>query len=279
MTALETLQYYFTFPFVRYALVVGVLIALCASLFGVTLVLKRFSFIGDGLSHVAFGALAIASVTIGLLAFVYYCRSLVLRRRGQTWVSRGLAVLLLVELLFLGTTMTLRGLASGHLPLSNGHETMQLLAACALLLAWFFRRRLPLSVSFGFLLGGLALLVSMMGEANPQVSHLMPVLSSPLLSFHVVVIMLAYALLAFVMLNGVTALVCWPSASSSVRCGPTYRGVVTGAGTPRRCGRSSRCWSMPLRYIPLRCLGFAGRCSSMCLPCWLSCACWSRTSG
>ena len=151
--------------------------------------------------------LAIASVTIGLLAFVYYCRRLVLRRRGQTWVSRGLAVLLLVELLFLCTTMTLRGLASGHLPLSNGHETMQLLAACALLLAWFFRRRLPLSVSFGFLLGGLALLVSMMGEANPQVSHLMPVLSSPLLSFHVVVIMLAYALLAFVMLNGVTALV------------------------------------------------------------------------
>ncbi len=62
MTPLETLAYYFTFPFVRYALIVGVLIALCASLFGVTLVLKRFSFIGDGLSHVAFGALAVASV-------------------------------------------------------------------------------------------------------------------------------------------------------------------------------------------------------------------------
>ncbi len=62
MTIFETLQYYFAFPFVRYALVVGVLIALCASLFGVTLVLKRFSFIGDGLSHVAFGALAVASV-------------------------------------------------------------------------------------------------------------------------------------------------------------------------------------------------------------------------
>ena len=62
MNAWQTLQYYFTFPFVRYALVVGVLIALCASLFGVTLVLKRFSFIGDGLSHVAFGALAIAAV-------------------------------------------------------------------------------------------------------------------------------------------------------------------------------------------------------------------------
>ncbi len=62
MNPLETLAYYFSFPFVRYALIVGVLIALCASLFGVTLVLKRFSFIGDGLSHVAFGALAVASV-------------------------------------------------------------------------------------------------------------------------------------------------------------------------------------------------------------------------
>ena len=50
------------YPFVIYALIVGVLIALCSSLFGVTLVLKRFSFIGDGLSHAAFGAMAIASV-------------------------------------------------------------------------------------------------------------------------------------------------------------------------------------------------------------------------
>ena len=50
----ERLADYFRFPFVRYALIVGVLIALCASLLGVTLVLKRFSFIGDGLSHVAF---------------------------------------------------------------------------------------------------------------------------------------------------------------------------------------------------------------------------------
>ena len=53
---------YLQFPIVRYALIVGTLIALCSSLLGVTLVLKRFSFIGDGLSHVAFGAMAIASV-------------------------------------------------------------------------------------------------------------------------------------------------------------------------------------------------------------------------
>jgi zinc transport system permease protein len=59
---LDRLAFYFEFPFVRYALIVGVLIALCSSLLGVTLVLKRFSFIGTGLSNVAFGAVAIATV-------------------------------------------------------------------------------------------------------------------------------------------------------------------------------------------------------------------------
>ncbi|MBR2801746.1 MAG: metal ABC transporter permease [Erysipelotrichaceae bacterium] len=58
---ISQLQTYLSYPFVRYALITGILIALCSSLLGVTLVLKRFSFIGDGLSHVAFGAIAIAS--------------------------------------------------------------------------------------------------------------------------------------------------------------------------------------------------------------------------
>lgn len=57
----NTLVYYFQFPFVQYAMIVGLLIALCSSLLGVTLVLKRFSFIGDGLSHVAFGAMAVSA--------------------------------------------------------------------------------------------------------------------------------------------------------------------------------------------------------------------------
>lgn len=59
---LDTLTYYFNFPFIRYAFIVGILISLCSSLLGVTLVLKRLSFIGDGLSHVAFGAICIATV-------------------------------------------------------------------------------------------------------------------------------------------------------------------------------------------------------------------------
>lgn len=59
---LDTLCMYLEYPFVRYALIVGILIALCSSLLGVTLVLKRFSFIGDGLSHVAFGAMSVSAV-------------------------------------------------------------------------------------------------------------------------------------------------------------------------------------------------------------------------
>lgn len=59
---IEKFEYYIEYPFVRYALIVGALIALCSSLLGVTLVLRRFSFIGDGLSHVAFGAMAVATI-------------------------------------------------------------------------------------------------------------------------------------------------------------------------------------------------------------------------
>lgn len=61
MNVFETLLYYLSFSYVRYALIVGVLIALCSSLLGVTLVMKRLSFIGDGLSHIAFGAMAVSS--------------------------------------------------------------------------------------------------------------------------------------------------------------------------------------------------------------------------
>lgn len=151
--------------------------------------------------------LAMASLALGLLAFVAYCRCMVRGRQMPRLVTRVLAVLLGALFLFLCFLLALRGVVGGHAPMSNGHETMQLMAACAALLTCCLHRRLPIALSFGFLLGGLALLVSMMGEANPPVTQLMPVLSSPLLSFHVMVIMAAYALLAFVMLNGVTALV------------------------------------------------------------------------
>ena len=102
MTAiLEKIAFYWTYPFVRYALIVGVLIALCSSLLGVTLVLKRFSFIGDGLSHVAFGAMAIAAV-LGLtddmpltLGVTVVCA--VLLRTGQNTKIKGDAAVAMVS--------------------------------------------------------------------------------------------------------------------------------------------------------------------------------------
>lgn len=151
--------------------------------------------------------LAMTAITLGILAFILYCRQIASQKKVPTWVTRTFLSLLGILFAYLCFIITLRGLASGHLPMSNGHETMQLMAAFAALLTLLFHRRIPIIIPFGFLLCGLTLMVSMLGEANPQITQLMPVLQSPLLSVHVVVIMIAYSLLAFVMLNGVTALI------------------------------------------------------------------------
>ena len=95
---IDKLIFYFQYPFVRYALIVGVLIALCSSLLGVTLVLKRFSFIGDGLSHVAFGAMVGASVLnftnnmIFILPVTVICAVLLLRTGQNTKIKGDAAV-------------------------------------------------------------------------------------------------------------------------------------------------------------------------------------------
>ena len=95
---LDKLMFYFQYPFVRYALVVGILIAFCSSLLGVTLVLKRFSFIGDGLSHVAFGAMAVATVLnltsnmLLILPVTVICAILLLRTGQNTKIKGDAAV-------------------------------------------------------------------------------------------------------------------------------------------------------------------------------------------
>lgn len=92
------LMMYLSYPFVRYALITGVLIALCSSLLGVTLVLKRFSFIGDGLSHVAFGAMAVASVLqltnhmLLVLPATVLCAVLLLRTGNNTRIQGDAAI-------------------------------------------------------------------------------------------------------------------------------------------------------------------------------------------
>ena len=96
------LQLYFSYPFVWYALIVGLLIALCSSLLGVTLVLKRFSYIGDGLSHVAFGAMAVAGL-VGLTNDMYIVlpitviSAVLLLRTGQNAKINGDAAIAMIS--------------------------------------------------------------------------------------------------------------------------------------------------------------------------------------
>ncbi len=99
---IEKLIMYFQYPFVRYALIVGILIALCSALLGVTLVLKSFSFIGDGLSHVAFGAMAIAAVlnlsnNMILVLPVTVISAVILLRTGQNTRIRGDAAIAMIS--------------------------------------------------------------------------------------------------------------------------------------------------------------------------------------
>lgn len=111
---IDKLQFYMEYPFVRYALIVGTLIALCSSLLGVTLVLKRYSYIGDGLSHVAFGAMAIAAIlnmtndTL-LIMPVTIIAAVWLLRKGQNTKVKGDAAIAM---------MSVSALALGYLLLN-----------------------------------------------------------------------------------------------------------------------------------------------------------------
>ena len=94
LNIIEKLRFYMNYPFVVYALVVGVFIALCSSLFGVSLVLKRFSFIGDGLSHVAFGAMSVSAV---------------LNLANDTLLTMPITILVAIILLKLGENAKIKG--------------------------------------------------------------------------------------------------------------------------------------------------------------------------
>lgn len=99
---MDKIMMYMQYPFVRYALIVGTLIALCSSLLGVTLVLKRFSFIGDGLSHVAFGGIAIASVMnlsnkMTAVLPITIISAILLLRTGQNTKIKGDAAIAMIS--------------------------------------------------------------------------------------------------------------------------------------------------------------------------------------
>lgn len=169
--------------------------------------------------------LAMASMTLGLLFFLLSCLYQARGKELPRWLRATMFVVMLLLWLFLTVMLLWRWYISGHIPMSNGHETMQLMAWLALLVgilssviysgsATSYKRSRPIAPSerpatryaSAILISAMALMVSMMTASNPQITLLMPVLQSPLLSMHVSVIMLSYTLFAFMMMNGVVGL-------------------------------------------------------------------------
>ena len=151
--------------------------------------------------------LAMFCLTLGILCFVLFCNVRSKESKMVKVVRTALYVILWLLLAYLSLHIGLRYYISGHIPLANGYETMQFMSWCCVVLTLVMGKRLRMALPFGLLIAGFTLLVAMLGEASPRITQLMPVLQSPLLSIHVMVIMLSYTLLAFIMLNGITAIV------------------------------------------------------------------------
>jgi ABC-type transport system involved in cytochrome c biogenesis permease subunit len=143
---------------------------------------------------------AIVAIVVGLLAFFNVLKP----RYALCFAS--------LLLIYLTIVMAMRWVVSGHIPVTNGFETMQAAAWLSLVITLVVRR-IAVILPLGLIVSGLALMVSMMGESNPVVSQLVPVLSSPLLSVHVMLVMISYALFAMMMLNSFASFI-QPSRAS-----------------------------------------------------------------
>ncbi len=158
--------------------------------------------------------MAMACATFGLVVLLIFVILMSKQKYPARWLVVTLAAIMSAFWGILTYALSLRWIISGHIPLANGHETMQFLAWAAMLLTLVAvivklckqRQSAFVELPFGFLVAGMTLMVSMMSESNPQITNLMPVLQSPLLSMHVAVIMVAYVLLAFTMLDGLVAI-------------------------------------------------------------------------
>lgn len=152
--------------------------------------------------------LAMLVVTMGLVFFAWAIfRSGKPSNKRQTLVINIQLVIVALITLFLLTLFVLRWIAGGHAPMAGGFDSMNLMAIAIGIVGIAMTRRHTMSPSIALFSMGFCLLVAMMSGSNPPVTHLMPVLSSPLLTLHVTVIMISYALFFFVMLNGVVGLI------------------------------------------------------------------------
>ena len=156
--------------------------------------------------------LAIFLLSIGIIAYIVGIVSDIRQRTIPRWFRIILMTISVVSFIYLLLFITLRTIVSGHIPLANGFEVMVFMSACSLLFAIVRGTQR----SYGLIVAGLTLLVAMMGQANPQITPLMPVLSSPLLSIHVCLVMLSYTLFAFLALNSLATLIVGKNCQLSI---------------------------------------------------------------
>ena len=172
-------------------------------------------------NHIPFATiLFVLCLTMGVLSFLYtvtrICRQCRLesnhdpratkRRRSDIIVRRFSRTVMAAAFVSLTYCEYLRWTISGTIPMANGYETMLFVAWTVMLLSLLLSFRFPIMLTCGFLMSGFFLLVSHISQMDPQITHVMPVLNSPLLSIHVSIIMMGFALLSLTFINAITAL-------------------------------------------------------------------------
>ena len=146
------------------------------------------------------------SITWGLILFVLMGICLSRGRRFPSVIKHVSAGLVILLILYLTVTLALRWYVSGHPPFAGSYCVMMLMAWLSALVMNILWKKGPLVFPMGFILSGFTMLMASLAGANPQITHLMPVLQSPLLSVHVLTMMLSYTMLGLVALNGILGL-------------------------------------------------------------------------
>lgn len=146
--------------------------------------------------------LFMANLTLGFIALFYAIYRMTKKKEIKA-LNIALPILLGVSFLALTFGLALRWIISGNIPMSNGYESMLTVAWFVMLISILMQLRIRIVMVFGFLISGFFLLVSHINQMDPAIGQMMPVLNSPLLSIHVSIIMMSYALLSLTFICGI----------------------------------------------------------------------------
>ena len=146
--------------------------------------------------------LFMANLTLGFIALFYTIYRMTKKKEIKV-LNIALPILLGVSFLVLTFGLALRWIISGNIPMSNGYESMLTVAWFVMLISILMQLRIRIVMVFGFLISGFFLLVSHINQMDPAIGQMMPVLNSPLLSIHVSIIMMSYALLSLTFICGI----------------------------------------------------------------------------